>query len=50
VVIEEKISKVNGEIVVKKYQLGKELWKCGYAKFYEITDLETKRLLAAKMI
>lgn len=50
VMIEERISKVNGEISTRRYTKGKLLGKGGFAKCYEITNLETKRLLAAKII
>jgi polo-like kinase 1 len=50
VIIEEKISKVNGEVAIKKYARGKALGKGGFAKCYEITNLETKKVLAAKII
>lgn len=50
VIIEEKISKVNGEMAVKKYVRGKMLGKGGFAKCYEVTNLETKRVIAAKII
>ncbi len=49
-IIEEKISKVNGDIAVKKYAKGKMLGKGGFAKCYEVTNLETKKILAAKII
>jgi polo-like kinase 1 len=49
-IIEEKITRVNGEVTVKKYQKGKLLGKGGFAKCYEITNLESKRVLAAKII
>lgn len=48
--IEEKITKTNGEIVIKKYTRGKALGRGGFAKCYEITNLETKRISAAKII
>lgn len=50
VIIEEKITKTNGEVVVKKYSRGKLLGKGGFAKCYEITNLETRRVSAAKII
>jgi polo-like kinase 1 len=50
VIIEEKISKVNGETVVKKYAKGKFLGKGGFAKCYEITNLDNKKIAAAKII
>lgn len=48
--IEEKIQKVNGETLIKKYTRGKLLGKGGFAKCYEITNMETSKLLAAKII
>ncbi|KAM3131403.1 Serine/threonine-protein kinase plk1 [Paramecium bursaria] len=50
VIIEEKITKSNGETVVKRYQRGKVLGKGGFAKCYEVTNLETKKAVAAKII
>lgn len=50
VIIEEKITKVNGESAVKRYARGKLLGKGGFAKCYETTNLETKRVQAAKII
>lgn len=50
IIIEEKITKVNGEVAIKKYTRGKFLGKGGFAKCYEVTNLETKRVLAAKII
>lgn len=49
-IIEEKISKVNGDIHVKRYARGKLLGKGGFAKCYEVTNLESKKILAAKII
>lgn len=37
VIIEEKIQKSNGEVIIRKYQRGKTLGKGGFAKCYEIT-------------
>jgi polo-like kinase 1 len=39
VIIEEKVTKTNGEIVIKKYSRGKALGRGGFAKCYEITSL-----------
>jgi len=50
IIIEEKISKVNGELAVKRYSKGKMLGKGGFAKVYEVTNLETKKTLAGKII
>jgi len=49
-IIEERISKVNGDFAVKKYAKGKLLGKGGFAKCFEVTNLENKRILAAKII
>jgi polo-like kinase 1 len=49
-IIEERISKVNGDFAVKKYAKGKLLGKGGFAKCFEVTNLDTKRTLAAKII
>ena len=44
VLIEEKITKSNGEILTRKYIRGKLLGKGGFAKCYEFTNLETKKV------
>jgi len=49
-IVEEKISKVGGDPQIRKYSKGKMLGKGGFAKCYEFTNLETKKLLAAKII
>jgi len=49
-IIEERISKVNGDSAVKRYAKGKLLGKGGFAKCFEVTNLETKKVLAAKII
>ena len=49
-IIEEKITKTNGEVVIKKYSKGKALGRGGFAKCYEVTNLETKKISAAKII
>jgi len=49
-IIEERISKVNGDFAVKKYAKGKLLGKGGFAKCFEVTNLENKKVLAAKII
>jgi polo-like kinase 1 len=48
--VEEKIVKHNGEIITKKYLKGKFLGKGGFAKCYEFTNLETKKVTAAKIV
>ena len=41
---------MNGEAAIKRYQRGKFLGKGGFAKCYEATNLETKKVMAAKII
>lgn len=50
VIVEEKVVRFNGDISIKKYHRGKFLGKGGFAKCYEFTNLETKRISAAKII
>jgi polo-like kinase 1 len=50
VIVEEKVIKFNGDICIKKYLKGKFLGKGGFAKCYEFSNLETKRVTAAKII
>lgn len=50
IIIEEKISKINGEISVRKYSKGKMLGKGGFAKVFEVTNIESKKSLAGKII
>jgi polo-like kinase 1 len=50
VIIEEKVVRFNGDISVKKYIRGKFLGKGGFAKCYEFTQSETKKVSAAKII
>jgi polo-like kinase 1 len=49
-IIEEKVVKFNGDICRKQYLKGKFLGKGGFAKCFEFTNLETKRVSAAKII
>ena len=46
----EKVVKYNGEICIKKYLKGKFLGKGGFARCFEFTNLENKRVSAAKII
>ncbi len=43
VIIEEKNNKANGDQVIRKYMSGKLLGKGGFAKCYEITNMENKK-------
>ena len=49
IIIEEKVTKDQGTII-KRYSRGRLLGKGGFAKCYEFTNLETKKLYAAKII
>ena len=49
-IVEEKVVKYNGEICIKKYLKGKFLGKGGFARCFEFTNLENKRVSAAKII
>ena len=50
IIIEEKVTNSLGESTLKKYTRGKLLGKGGFAKCYEITNLETKKLQAVKVV
>ena len=49
-IIEEKITKVNGEVQIRKYIKGRLLGKGGFAKCYEFINQETQHSSAAKII
>lgn len=49
-IIEETIKKKNGETTVWKWIKGRFLGKGGFAKVYEFTNVETKRIYASKVI
>ena len=49
-IVEEKITKVTGDIQIRKYIKGRLLGKGGFAKCYEFTNMETKQVTAAKVI
>lgn len=49
-IIDEKIVKFNGDVCVKKYLKGRFLGKGGFAKCYEFTNLDTKKITAAKVV
>ena len=48
--ITETIRKPTGEILLKKYNKGRFLGKGGFARVYEFTDLDTKSVIAGKII
>ena len=49
-IVEEKITKVNGEVQIRKYIKGRLLGKGGFAKCYEFINQETDHSSAAKII
>ena len=49
-IIEEKITKVTGEIQIRKYIKGRLLGKGGFAKCYELINQENQHSSAAKII
>ena len=49
-VVEEKIIKVTGDVQIRKYYKGRLLGKGGFAKCYEFTCVENKKLFAGKVI
>ena len=50
IMVEEKVEKLNGDTAIHKYIKGRFLGKGGFAKCYEFTDTESKRICAAKII
>jgi polo-like kinase 1 len=49
-IIQEKIIEKNGDVTYKKYRKGRFLGKGGFAKVYEITDLDTNNVDAVKIV
>ena len=49
-VVEEKIIKVTGDVQIRKYYRGRLLGKGGFAKCYEFTCSENKKIFAAKVV
>ena len=41
---------MNGDLIIKEYARGKMLGKGGFAKCFEFTNQETKKISAAKII
>ena len=48
--VEEKITKVTGEIEIRKYTKGRLLGKGGFARCYEFRNTQTNQITAAKVI
>ena len=49
-IVEEKIIKVTGDVQVRKYYKGRLLGKGGFAKCYEFSCAENKKIFAGKVI
>lgn len=49
-IIEEKVLKSNGEFSFRKYSKGRLLGKGGFAKVYEVINIETKQASAIKVM
>jgi polo-like kinase 1 len=49
-IVEEKITKVTGDTQIRKYIKGRLLGKGGFAKCYEFTCIDTKKVCAAKVV
>ena len=49
-IIEEKVIKPTGEILLKKYSKGRFLGKGGFARVYEFLSLDNKQIFAGKLI
>lgn len=49
-VIEEKVSKANGDQVIRRYAKGPMLGKGGFAKCFRVTNLDNQKVSAAKII
>ena len=49
-IIEEKIVKSSGEVSTRRYNKGRFLGKGGFARVYELTNLDTKHVSAAKIV
>ena len=49
-VIEEKVVTASGDVVSRRYQKGRFLGKGGFARCYEFTSLDSKKLFAGKVV
>lgn len=49
-IVIEKVVKFDGDIMNKEYKKGKFLGKGGFAKCYELTNIESGKIYAAKII
>ncbi|KAL4513162.1 hypothetical protein ABPG72_017847 [Tetrahymena utriculariae] len=49
-IIEERVQIINGEQIIKRYQRGSLLGKGYFAKCFQVTNLENKKVMAAKII
>ena len=49
-IVEERISKANGDIAIKRYSKGRFLGKGGFASVYEFVCIDTKQVIAGKIM
>jgi polo-like kinase 1 len=49
-IVEEKVTKVNGDISIRRYSKGKFLGKGGFARCYEFVALNSRKVTAAKIV
>ena len=49
-IIEEKVNKTEGKVLIKRYKKGKFLGKGGFGRVYHLEDLESHQVFAAKQI
>jgi len=49
-IIEEKVTKVSGDISIRRYSKGKFLGKGGFARCYEFVALNSRKVTAAKVV
>lgn len=49
-IIHERIKKKGGEVIIRNWIKGRFLGKGGFAKWYEFTNCDNKKIYAAKVI
>ena len=49
-IVEEKVITVSGDVIPRRYQKGRFLGKGGFARCYEFTSLDTKKVYAGKVV
>lgn len=49
-IVEEKVVTASGDVISRKYQKGRFLGKGGFARCYEFTSLDSKKVFAGKVV